>query len=91
MLILFWALTVSTIGKALLALGVILAHSEIAHEHRIDARVLRSFKRERWLTIIGLGLIVLGYILEMYFYGFTPFADCQGTQCAALLSGVLSQ
>lgn len=80
---LFWGITISMAGKVLLAVGVLKAHSQIAHEHRIDKKVLQTFKLERVLTITGLLLIVFGYLLEMYFYGFLPFAPCNGPECFA--------
>ena len=83
---LFWGLTISVVGKILLAVGVLLAHSEIAHEHKIDAKVLKSFRIERWMTITGIALIVIGYALEIYFYGFTPFLTCEGMECMAALN-----
>ncbi len=90
--ILFWGLTVSMIGKVLLAIGVLKAHGEIAHEHRIDDKVLRTFKTERWLTILGLVLILLGYTLEIYFYkAETPLLTCEGSECEQAASVILSQ
>ena len=77
--ILFWGLTIGMIGKVMLAAGVLIAHTELAHEKRIDAEVLQSFKLELWLTIFGLLLIVLGYGMEVYFYGFTPLLTCEAT------------
>ncbi len=71
--ILFWGLTIGTLGKVLLAVGVIIAHSGIVKEHRIDRAVLRGFKIEHTITMIGLLFIIFGYFLEIYFYGFTPF------------------
>lgn len=88
--LLFWGLTISVIGKVLLAVGVLLAHSEIAHEHRIDKKVLKSFVLERWLTIFGLALIVFGYALEIYFYGLTSFLTCEGFECSAAVSAAFS-
>ncbi len=82
--LLFWGITISTIGKLMLAFGVLWAHSEILHEHRIDNRVLKSFKVERVLTLIGILLIVLGYAMEMFFYGFTTdLLTCWNEDCAA--------
>ena len=88
---LFWGLTISVVGKVFLVVGVLKAHSEIAHEHGIDAKVLRTFKTERWITIIGLGLIVIGYVMEIYFYGFTALLTCSGDECAAALGTLISQ
>lgn len=89
--LLFWGLTISVIGKVLLAVGILKAHGEISHEHRIDEKVLQTFKVERWLTIIGLFLIVAGYAMEIYFYGFTPLLTCFGEECSAAASVILSQ
>jgi hypothetical protein len=81
--ILFWGLTIGTLGKVLLAIGVIIAHSGIVKEQKIDSAVLRGFRYEHIITIIGLVLIVLGYAMEIYFYGFTPFLTCSGEECSA--------
>lgn len=87
---LFWGLTISVIGKVFLAVGVLRAHSEIVHEHKIDAKVIRTFQTERWLTIVGLALIVAGYAMEIYFYGFTSMLTCDGDDCAAALGSILA-
>lgn len=89
--LLFWALTVGVIGKTLLAAGVIIAHTELAHEKRINKEVLRGFKLELWLTVVGIILILLGYGMEVYFYGFTPLLTCSAGECSALLLQSLSQ
>lgn len=83
--ILFWGLTIGVIGKVLLALGVIIAHSQLAHERRIDLLVIKSFRLELIITIIGLIMIVCGYFMEIYFYGLTPLLTCEGNTCAAAL------
>jgi hypothetical protein len=85
--LLFWGLTVSLIGKVLLAAGVLMAHSKIAHEMKIDQAVIHSFKVEQMITVLGLLLILFGYFLEIYFYGFTPLLTCSGAECAAALLG----
>lgn len=89
--LLFWALTLSVVGKVLLVIGVLLAHNELAHEHKIDAKVIRTFKIERWITILGLLLIVIGYVMEIYFYGFTSLLTCEGDACSAAIFNAFSQ
>ena len=84
--ILFWGLTIGTIGKVLLAVGVIIAHSGIVREQRIDSVVLRSFRIEHTITIVGVILIVIGYFMEIYFYGYTPFLTCAGAECSAAIN-----
>jgi hypothetical protein len=79
--ILFWGLTIGTLGKVLLGLGVLIAHSGILKEHKIDMLVLRDFKTEHTFTLLGLVLIVAGYFMEIYFYGFTTLLTCAQTEC----------
>ncbi len=84
--ILFWALTVGVIGKVMLAVGILISHTELAIEKRVDYKVLKSFRIERVLTISGLLLIVLGYFMEVYFYDFISLLTCQGDACMAGVS-----
>ena len=72
MSLLFWGLTLGTIGKVLLGLTVLMVHSRIIHEHRIDRAVLKELKRERAIGILGVVLIVAGFIFEILFYNATP-------------------
>jgi hypothetical protein len=89
--LLFWGLTTGVIGKVLLVVGILKAHGEISHEHRIDAKVLKTFQTEKWLSLGGLFLIVVGYAFEIYFYGFTPLLTCIGDECASAAALILSQ
>jgi len=89
--LLFWGLTISMIGKVMVAAGVLIAHSELAHEKRIDNLVLRSFRIELILTLAGLVLIIGGYFMEISFYGIdTTLLTCEGPECAAAIPAALS-
>ena len=87
--LLFWGLTIGLIGKILLAIGVLVAHHKIAHEHMIDRAVLRSFRIEFIVTGIGIALIIFGYFLEIYFYHYADLLSCSGAACAAAASTLL--
>lgn len=90
--LLFWGLTIGMVGKVFLASGVLIAHTEIAHEKKIDSLVLKSFRLERILTIVGLVLIITGYAMEVSFYGFdTTLLTCTDAECAAAAGAFLSQ
>lgn len=90
--LLFWGLTISIIGKIMLAVGVLIAHTELAHERRVDLEVLKSFKLERVLTILGIILMAAGYAMEIYFYGFTTdMLTCYGEECSGAAAAILSQ
>ena len=84
--LLFWGLTISMIGKIMLASGVLIAHGGLAHERKVDSLVLKDFKIERVLTIIGILLIIGGYMMEVTFYNFdTTLLTCEGNECAAAI------
>lgn len=89
--LLFWGLTVGVIGKILLAVGVLIAHTELAHERRIDRLVLKSFRIEHSLTVAGLILIVIGYGMEVYFYDFISLLNCHGPDCGMDAAVIFSQ
>jgi len=89
--LLFWGLTIGTLGKVMLAVGVLIAHSQLVHERKIDWRVIKSFRLEHSITIAGLFFIVVGYGLEIYFYDFVSMLDCFGTDCALNAAVLLSQ
>lgn len=61
-------LTLSTIGKIMVVLAVLHIHATLVHEHRVDKRVILSYRQERVITWIGLVLIVIGYVLELRYY-----------------------
>ena len=85
--ILFWGITLGTLGKVLAIVGVLFAHIKLAEERKVDRAVVRSLHTEKILTIIGLVLIVVGYGCEVYFYGFTTtFLTCRGIQCTGAVS-----
>lgn len=86
MSILFWALTIGVIGKVMLAAGVIMAHSSLAHEHQVDQVVIRTFQKEQIITLVGITLIIIGYFMEILFYGYTPLLSCGLEECGAALN-----
>lgn len=64
-MILFAGITLGVIGKVLVIVAALTIHSRIIREQRIDSLVIREYRRERWLVVLGLFLIVLGYVLEL--------------------------
>ena len=83
--ILFWGMTLGTAGKLLLGFAVLRVHTRIREERKIDAAVIRSIKREEVLTLVGVLLIIVGYVLEVAFYNGLNFFSCFGPACSAAL------
>lgn len=79
---LFWGLTFGVIGKVLFAVAILRVHQVMAKEHRIDKAVIKSFHFEMILTLIGIGLIIAGYFMELYFYGAADFLNESGDDIA---------
>lgn len=79
--ILFWGMTFGVIGSTMVVLAVLHMHHSLVKEHKVDKVVILSYKQERWLTFCGLLLIVIGYGMEVYFYGPTQLFYCTGTEC----------
>ena len=89
--LLFWGMTLGVIGKALLALGVVWVHVQMATERSIDDLVIRSFRTELIITILGFLLIVAGYLMEIIFLGgFSHLLTCDGPECAAAIGAVFT-
>lgn len=89
MSLLLWGMTLSVVGKGLLALGIIWVHITMATERSIDAEVIKSFRFEMIITIIGFLMIVAGYLIEVQALGgFGTMASCEGAECAAALGAV---
>lgn len=89
--LLVWGITLSTVGKLVLGIAVLRVHRYIIREHKIDKVVIRALQREQVVTFLGLALIVIGFILEMFFYnGFMGFFGCTGMECAGLLQAAFS-
>ncbi len=82
--LLFWGLTIGTIGKVLVAGAVLRVHHVMAKEHSIDTKVIRSFHTEMLVTSAGILLIVTGYLLEVWFYSHMNLMTCVPPNCLAL-------
>lgn len=58
-------ITLDVIGKILLGLTVLLVHHKILKERRIDQYVIKEIKLEWTLGILGISLMVIGYVFEL--------------------------
>jgi hypothetical protein len=59
------AATVRVIGEVLVVLAVLHMHHTMIIEHRIDKRVVLTYKQERLITVLGLLCIVSGFFMEV--------------------------
>jgi hypothetical protein len=61
-------LTLSTAGKVLLGVAVIRVHRHLAKERRIDYDVVQAVNLEKRVGLIGIVLIIVGFVMEAVFY-----------------------
>lgn len=54
------------LGEVMVVLAVLHMHSTMVEEHKIDRRVVLTFRQERVLTWTGLLSIVIGFALEIH-------------------------
>ncbi len=73
MILLYAGLAIGTLGKIVLGFAVWRVHAHILEEHKIDKVVLQSIRRERYVTLFGILLIVIGFMFEFAFYGNVNF------------------
>lgn len=64
-LLLIGGMTLALLGKVLVIIAALQIHTKILKEKKIDGVVLREYRIERRVVILGLFCIVCGYILEV--------------------------
>ena len=81
--LLFWGITLGVVGKLMLAIGILKVHYVMARERRIDNQVLHTFNVEKIITIAGVLCILVGYLMEIYFYNGSNILSCSVGECSA--------
>lgn len=59
--------TLDFVGKLLVSYTVLTVHMRVREEHKIDEKVFGAMKKEKNIGIIGIAMMILGYILEAPF------------------------
>lgn len=62
----FIALTIEILGELLIAISVLLVHGRIANEKRIDRHAFKEMKKEKYIVMAGIVLILASYFLRLY-------------------------
>jgi len=65
MILSFIGFTLDVIGKVMIAYMAIVVHHRFRKEHKIDKYVFRAMKKEQIVGAVGIGLIILGYLLQI--------------------------
>lgn len=57
--------TLDTIGKVMVAYTAIRVHYRFWKEHQIDNQVFAVMYREQWIGVIGIALMIIGFVLQV--------------------------
>ncbi len=55
------------VGKVLIAYTAIAVHHRFLKEHKVDAAVFKTMRREQLIGVIGVILILIGFCLQLPF------------------------
>lgn len=61
----FMAETLDVVGTVLIGWAALRVHYRVLHEHKIDREVFRVMKFEQGLGVLGICLIIVGYLWRM--------------------------
>jgi len=61
----FIGFSIDVVGKIMVAFTAVMVHYRFRKEHKIDEKVFRAMRREQLLGVIGILLIILGFILQV--------------------------
>jgi rRNA processing protein Gar1 len=56
--------TLDVLGKIMVAFTAIMVHHRFRKEHKVDEKVFRSMRREQAIAVVGILLIIAGFILQ---------------------------
>lgn len=51
----------------MIAFTAVMVHHRFRKEHRVDEQVFREMRREQVIGVIGIGLIIVGFLLQAPF------------------------
>tara|TARA_B100000508_G_scaffold60333_1_gene47139 strand:- start:178877 stop:179110 length:234 start_codon:yes stop_codon:yes gene_type:complete len=71
--LIFWGMTLTVAGKVMVILAALALHGKISKDHKISDAVVTEYHKERNFVLLGLALIVIGYVLEVVGLELLPF------------------
>jgi len=57
--------TLDILGKVMIAFTALMVHHRFRKEHKVDERIFRSMRREQVIGVIGIALIIVGFLLQL--------------------------
>lgn len=63
----FVGFTLQTLGEIMIGFTAIMVHHRFLNEHKVDKKVFRAMRREQFSGGLGIILIIVGYIFQVFF------------------------
>lgn len=60
--------TIEVVGEVLVAYTVLSVHHKVRKQQKIDKKVFKEMKKEQFLGLVGICLIVFSYVVDMFVY-----------------------
>jgi hypothetical protein len=57
---------ITTIGEFLIGYSVLRVHSSLGNEKSFDDKFLKEVKKEKFWTILGMVLIGIGFLIQLF-------------------------
>jgi uncharacterized membrane protein len=58
-------ITIDMIGSVLIGYAALRVHHRFLNEHRVDKRVFQTMKIEQRLGVLGIVLVIIGYLIQI--------------------------
>jgi len=71
--LLFIGMAISLVGKLTVIGAALIMHGKVVQEKKIDDLVLREYKKEKNVVIVGAVLLILGFAFEVVGLGLFEF------------------
>ncbi|PIP62201.1 hypothetical protein COW99_00015 [Candidatus Roizmanbacteria bacterium CG22_combo_CG10-13_8_21_14_all_38_20] len=57
--------TLQVAGEIIIGITAIMVHRRVWKEHKINNRVYNEMKREQFIGIVGIVLLIIGYLIKI--------------------------
>lgn len=59
--------TLEVAGTIIIGFMAIMVHHRFLHQHKIDRKVSKMMETEQVFGALGIGMIIIGYVLDLIF------------------------
>jgi len=57
--------TIQTIGEVMIGITILYVHHKMLREKKFDKSVLTDIRIEQWTGLIGILMIIIGYLIQV--------------------------